>query len=76
MTGRQETGAEGWERHGPTDVRPRPQAREMLPVLLVVAALLGVAILFGTTRMRTAYEARQESETVRVQPVVDVHPAQ
>jgi hypothetical protein len=42
------------------------RAKETLTVVLLVAALFGIGILFGTSRIRAAWEAREE-KAVQVQ---------
>ncbi len=46
-----------------------PRTREGLVIALLAVSVAGIAILFGTSRMRTAYEARHERPFVPTQQV-------
>jgi hypothetical protein len=53
-----------------------PRRRDGLVIVLLVLTLLGIGLLWGTTRMRAAYEAREEATAkAPVRPVVDLHTA-
>jgi hypothetical protein len=51
-------------------------SKEGLVIVLVAVSVVGVVILFGTSRMRTAYEARHERPSVPTQQVNVVTPDQ
>ena len=63
------------QQRGEWHTQRRP-AREGLVIILLLGAFLGIGILFGTSRMRAAYEARQErAAEPPAQEVVDFHAA-
>ncbi len=49
-------------------------SKEGLVIALVAVSVVGIAILFGTSRLRAAYEARQERPFVPTQQVSDATP--
>ena len=52
-----------------------PRRRDGLVIVLLVLTFLGIGLLWGTSRMRAAYEAKEEATEKVPAQTIDLHAA-